>query len=55
MVITEYKEKIVYQDDALRNEFLISITQIAFDISYLIELAATVELCSVNFEGMSSV
>ena len=49
------KGKTVYHNDALRNEFLVSTPHTAFDISYLIELAATVELCSVNFEGMSSV
>ena len=49
------KGKTVYQNDVLRNEFLVSTPHTAFDISYLIELAATIELCSVNFEGMSSV
>ena len=49
------KGKTVYQNDVLRNEYLVSSPQTAFEIAYLMELAATVELCSVNFEGMSSV
>ena len=49
------KGKTVYQNDVLRSEYLVSSSQTAFELSYLIELAATIELCSVNFEGMSSV
>ena len=47
--------KTVYQFDFLKNEILITSSQTAFDLTYLIDLAATVEACSVNFEGMSKV
>lgn len=49
------KGKTVYHNDVLRNDFLISSPQTAFELPYLIELAATIEVCSVNFEGMSTV
>ena len=47
--------KTIYQNYVLKNDILIASTQTAFELSYLIELAATVEACSVNFEGMSEV
>ena len=49
------KNKTIYQNDALRNDVLFSSSQSAFEITYLLELAATTEVCSVNFEGMSTV
>ena len=49
------KGKTVYQNDVLRADHLVTSSQSAFEVSYLVELAAAVELCSVNFEGMSSV
>ena len=49
------KGKTVYQNDVLRADYLVTSSQTAFEVSYLVELAAAVELCSVNFEGMSSV
>ena len=49
------KGKTIYQNDALRNAVLISSSQTAFELSYLIELAAAIEVCSANFEGMSTV
>lgn len=51
----KYKGKTVYQDDFLKNDILISSPQTAFELSYLVEIAASVEVCSVNFEGMSKV
>ena len=51
----KYKGKTIYQDDFLRNEIMISSPQTAFDLPYLIELAASIEVCSLNFEGMSTV
>ena len=49
------KGKTVYQNDCLKSEYLVSSSETAFELSNLIELADTIELCSVNFEGMSSV
>ena len=49
------KGKTVYQNDFLKNEILVTSAQTAFELSYLVELAATIEVCSVNFEGMSEV
>ena len=50
-----YKGKTIYQDDFLRSDIMVSSQQTAFELSYLIELAASIELCSVNFEGMAAV
>ena len=49
------KGKTVYQNEVLKGDYLVTSPQSAFEVSYLLELAAAVELCSVNFEGMSSV
>ena len=49
------KGKTVYENNALRNDVLFSSSQTAFEIPYLLELAVTIEACSVNFEGMSTV
>ena len=49
------KGKTVYENDALRNDVLFSSSRTGFEIAYLIELAATIETCSANFEGLSTV
>ena len=49
------KGKQVFQNDVLKNDVLVTSTQTAFELDYLVELAATIEICSVNFEGMSEV
>ena len=49
------KGKTVYMNDALKNDVLFSSSKTGFEIAYLVELAAMIETCSANFEGLSTV
>ena len=45
----------VYENDALKKEILVVSPQSAFQIEYLIELAASIEINNDNFEGLAKV
>jgi hypothetical protein len=47
--------KKVFEVDALRKDILVVSPQTAFQIEYLIELTASIEINSDNFEGLSKV
>ena len=52
-----YKERgeKVYEEDALREEILVTSSCTALEIEYLIEIASSIEICGVNFEGMAKI
>ena len=43
----------MYQDDALTQRYLVTSSQTAFEIEYLLELSSLVDYCSANFEGLA--
>ena len=45
----------IFEDDALRNKVLITSTQTGFEIDYLVEIGAAVEINSDAFEGLAKV
>ena len=45
----------IFEDDALRNKVLITSTQTGFEIDYLVEIGASVEINSDAFEGLAKV
>ena len=50
----KYKGKTIYQNDFLKSDIIVSSPQTAFELAYLVEIAALVEVCSANFEGLST-
>ena len=49
----KYKGKKIYHQDALKNKYLISSSQSAFEIQYLYEVALDILISNCNFEGLS--
>ena len=45
----------IFEDDALRNQVLITSAQTGFEIDYLVEIGASVEINSDAFEGLAKV
>ena len=45
----------IFDDDALRNQVLITSAQTGFEIEYLVEICASVEINSDAFEGLAKV
>ena len=45
----------MFEEDALRKDVLVVLPSTAFQIEYLIELTASIEINSDNFEGLSKV
>ena len=45
----------IFEDDALRNKVLITSSQTGFEIDYLVEIGASVEINSDAFEGLAKV
>ena len=45
----------IFEDDALRNKVLMTSTQTGFEIDYLVEICASVEINSDAFEGLAKV
>ena len=49
------KSNKIFEDDALRNKVLITSAQTGFEIDYLVEISASVEINSDAFEGLAKV
>ena len=49
------KKHRIYEDDALKNNILVTSAQTGFEISYLVEIAAATEINADSFEGLSKV
>ena len=45
----------IYENDALKNDILVTSAQTGFEISYLVEIAAATEINADSFEGLSKV
>ena len=49
----KWKGKKVYESDCLKNQILVTSSQTAFEIDYLLEITNSIEINSDNFEGLA--
>ena len=53
MVFYQTQGHKIFEDDALRNNVLVTSAQTGFTIDYLVEVSGLVEINSDSFEGLS--